>query len=74
MLCDGSNSQEVDMSELTPVRAFKADQEVLVYDNEDDCQRATVIKIDGDDLVVRMDGNTKYVRNAVLLDSAIYKI
>lgn len=74
MLCDGSNTQEVNVSELTPVRAFKADQEVLVYDNEDDCQKATVLKIDGDDLVVRMDGNTKYVRKAVLLDSAIYQM
>ena len=70
---DNGNEDEVSYSEVSPVKAFKADQEVMVYDNEDDCRKAIVLKIDGDDLVVKMDGNTKYVRNAVLIDSTLYK-
>lgn len=73
MLFDGNDKQEIAMSELSPVKAFKADQEVLVYDNEEDCQRGKVIKVDEDDLVVRIDGNTKYVRRAVLIDTSIIK-
>ena len=70
---DDGNEEEESYSEVSPVKPFKADQEVMVYDNEDDCRKAVVLKIDDNDFMVKMDGNTKYVRNAVLIDSTLYK-
>lgn len=70
---DDGNEEEESYSEVSPVKPFKADQEVMVYDNEDDCRKAVVLKIDDNDFMVKMDGNTKFARNVVLIDSTLYK-
>ena len=71
---DDSDVRDVEAAELQPVRPFMADQEVMVYDDPNNCYRATVLKVDGEDLLVSAEGSKMMVHNAVVIDVSIYEL
>ena len=70
---DDSDVRDVAMTELQPVHAFAPDQEVMVYDDPNNCFRATVLKVDGEDLLVSAEGSKMMVHNAVVIDVSTYE-
>ena len=65
VMLDDHREVQVPTENLSPVMAFASDQQVLVIDDPDNVQRAVMVKMDGDDLVVRIDGFDKMVKTAV---------
>ena len=73
VMLDDHREVQVPKESLRPVMAFATDQEVLVIDDPDNVQRAVMVKMDGDDLVVRIDGFDKMVKTAVVVDPKVYE-
>ena len=70
---DDSSTKHVDAQDLQPVRAFAPDQEVMVYDDPNNRYQATVVKVDGGDLLVSVEGSKMMVHNAAVIDVSIYE-
>lgn len=73
VMLDDHREVQVPTENLSPVMAFASDQQVLVIDDPENVQRAVMVKMDGDDLVVRMDGFDKMVKTAVVVDPKLYE-
>ena len=72
VLLDDQRRVQLPTANLNPVMAFSADQEVVVIDDPDSPQRAVMVKVDGEDLVVKIDGVARLVKTAVVVDAKIY--
>ena len=68
-----NTEKEFEQSMLSPILPFQPNQEVIIYDNEDDIQRGMFLRQDGDDFIVSVDGVTRISRKTVLINSTYYR-
>ena len=69
---DEGGSRSMPFSELQPLVGCAAGQEVVVLDNPNNPQRATIVKVDGEDLVIRIGETNSMVRNTAVVDPSVF--